>query len=208
MSAQKIPTEQKIPTAQKIPVDEEESGPDSIEDIFDSTIGYALFNLDTQLVNVQKSISQLEKILEEAWDTLHDLSQSFSERFGSLTLSQIVQNIQENKTLKNIEKNEYMILVRTENHPPDQVEIFIASPKIHSFQSHQAGRYSKKYDIQEKYMSADFYSKLQAELKICKFITDWNDRSKSFWCKKDTLPLVMNLIKIKIAEFRNSSGEQ
>lgn len=137
MSAQKIPTEQKIP------VDEEESGPDSIEDIFDSTIGYALFNLDTQLVNVQKSISQLEKILEEAWDTLHDLSQSFSERFGSLTLSQIVQNIQENKTLKNIEKNEYMILVRTENHPPDQVEIFIASPKIHSFQSHQAGRYSK-----------------------------------------------------------------
>ena len=62
--------------------------------------------------------------------------------------------------------------------------------------------------LKEKFVSSNFYPKLQAELKICNFIFDWNDRSKFFRCKKYNLPLVMEFIKKRIAEYQDSLGEQ
>ena len=220
MSAQKIPTEQKIP------VDEEEEenienydGEEPICFIIPKLIIEPMKDLSNRLANLKKEIdvmyTKLNQILIDAEEGQEDLMRQFQyehEKFSKLEEAY--------SKLKNSEKNQYMILVRTENHPLDQVEVFIASPKMHSFQSHQAGKYSKKFVIKEKYVSAALYPKIQAELKSCSFISSWNDRSKSFWCKKDRLEDVMTIIRYNIAEFRildqnrcllelrKSSGEQ
>ena len=181
---------QKIPTAQKIPVDEEEVnfedeyGEEPICFIIPKLIVEPMKDLSNRLANLKKEIdvmyTKLNQILKDAEEGQEDLMRQFqdeSEKFSKLR--------EEYSKLKNSEKNQYMILVRTENHPQDQVEVFIASPKMHSFQSHQAGKYSKKFVIKEKYVSAALYPKIQAELKSCSFVSSWNDRSKSFWCQKD-----------------------
>ena len=216
---------QKIPTAQKIPVDEEEVnfedeyGEEPICFIIPKYIIEPMKDLSNRLANFKKEIdvmdTKLNQILKDAEEGQEDLMRQF--QYEHAMFSKLEE---EYSKIKNSEKNQYMILVRTENHPLDQVEVFIASPKMHSFQSHQAGRYSKKFDIKEKYVSAALYPKIQAELKSCSFISSWNDRSKSFWCKKDCLQDVLDIVKYNIAEFRlldemrclaelrKSSGEQ